>query len=155
MDLRDILSPDCTRSAVRDTSKKKLLEVISQMVAPKLGGVSRDDVFDSLLQRERLGSTGIGLGIAIPHGRLANANHPVAVLITLAQPIEFDAIDNQPVDIVFALLVPQNDPETHLKTLSEVAARLNNRECCRKLRQASDDATLYEVFTEAGAECNS
>ncbi|HLV49032.1 MAG TPA: PTS IIA-like nitrogen regulatory protein PtsN [Aliidiomarina sp.] len=154
MDLREILSPDCTRSVVRDTNKKKVLETISQMVAPKLGGVSRDDVFDSLLQRERLGSTGIGLGIAIPHGRLSNASHPVAVLMTLETPIDFDAIDNQPVDIIFALLVPEGEPEAHLKTLSEVAQRLDNRDCCRKLRTATTDEELYKLFTETEVPCS-
>ncbi len=154
MDLREILSPDCTRSVVRDTSKKKVLELISQMVAPKLGGVSSDDVFDSLLQRERLGSTGIGLGIAIPHGRLSHANHPVAVLLTLDKPIDFDAIDNQPVDIVFALLVPENEPETHLKTLSEVAQRLDNRDFCKQLRTTTTDQELYQLFTETDLPCN-
>jgi|SRR5690554_42629 len=154
MDLREILSPDCTRSAVRDTSKKKILETISQLIASKLGGVSRDDVFDSLLQRERLGSTGIGLGIAIPHGRLTNASQPVAVLLTLASPIDFDAIDNQPVDIIFALLVPENEPEAHLKTLSEVAQRLDNRDICRKLRAATTDEELYTLFTETEIPCS-
>lgn len=154
MDLREILSLDCTRSAVQETSKKKILEVISQLVAPKLAGVSSEDVFDSLLQRERLGSTGIGLGIAIPHGRLSHASRPVAVLMTLATPIDFDAIDNQPVDIIFALLVPENEPEAHLKTLSEVAQRLDNRDVCRKLRAATNDEELYTVFTEVETPCN-
>lgn len=149
MELSDILSLDCTRSAVQETSKKKILELISQMVAPKLGGVSRDDVFDSLLQRERLGSTGIGLGIAIPHGRLSNASHPVAVLMTLQNPLEFEAIDNQPVDIIFALLVPQDEPETHLKTLQAVAQKLNNRDYCRKLRATHSAEELYTLFTES------
>ena len=148
------MSPDCTRSAVRDTSKKKILETISQLIASKLGGVSRDDVFDSLLQRDRLGSTGIGLGIAIPHGRLTNASQPVAVLLTLASPIDFDAIDNQPVDIIFALLVPENEPEAHLKTLSEVAQRLDNRDICRKLRAATTDEELYTLFTETEIPCS-
>ena len=140
MNLREILTPDCTKCAVDDTSKKKLLESISHMVAPKLGGVSRDDVFESLLQRERLGSTGIGLGIAIPHGRLTNASHPVAVLITLSAPIEFESIDNQRVDIISCAVfwVARNmNLETHLSdTLSWISlpAPLNNRECCRKLR---------------------
>lgn len=154
MQLTDILSLDCTHCAVQDSSKKKLLETISGMVAPKLVGINRADVFDSLLQRERLGSTGIGLGIAIPHGRLEKANKPVAVLVTMAQAVDFDAIDNQPVDIIFALLVPQDEPEQHLQTLSEVAKRLNNKECCRALRKASTDQELYDIFVKDGSECN-
>lgn len=154
MQLSDILSLDCTHCAVQDSSKKKLLETISGMVAPKLVGIHRADVFDSLLQRERLGSTGIGLGIAIPHGRLAKANQPVAVLITMAQAVDFDAIDNQPVDIVFALLVPEDQPEQHLQTLSEVARRLNNKECCRALRKASTNQELYDIFLQDEPPCS-
>ncbi|TRW50446.1 PTS IIA-like nitrogen regulatory protein PtsN [Aliidiomarina halalkaliphila] len=154
MDLKDILSPDCTRSAISESSKKKVLELISQLIAPKLAGVSKSDVFESLLQRERLGSTGIGLGIAIPHGRLENAGHPVAALITLKQPIDFDAIDNQPVDLIFALLVPKDNPEVHLKTLSAVAARLNDKECCRALRAATSDSDLHEHMISEPTSCN-
>lgn len=154
MQLNEILSLDCTHCAVQDSSKKKLLETISGMVAPKLAGINRADVFDSLLQRERLGSTGIGLGIAIPHGRLAKASQPVAVLLTMAQAVDFDAIDNQPVDIIFALLVPEDEPEQHLQTLSEVARRLNNKECCRALRKASSNEELYDIFMKDGTACN-
>lgn len=154
MDLKDILSPDCTRSAVSESSKKKVLELISQLIAPKLAGVSKSDVFESLLQRERLGSTGIGLGIAIPHGRLENAGHPVAALITLQHPIDFDAIDNQPVDLIFALLVPKDNPEAHLKTLSAVASRLNDKDCCRSLRSATSDGELHEHMISEPTSCN-
>jgi len=154
MNLKEILSPDCTRVRVAESSKKRVLEYISQLLAPKLAGVSKSDIFDSLLQRERLGSTGIGLGIAIPHGRLENAGQPVAALITLEQPINFDSIDNQPVDLVFALLVPKDNPEIHLKTLSAVAERLNNKECCRNLRHAKDDADLHQLMTQDPAQCN-
>lgn len=150
MQLNEILSLDCTLCAVQDSSKKKLLETVSSVVAPKLVGINRTEVFDSLLQRERLGSTGIGLGIAIPHGRLSKASKPVAVLITLAQAIDFDAIDNQPVDIIFALLVPENEPEQHLQTLSEVARRLNDKECCRALRKTTTDQELFDVFLQDG-----
>ncbi|MCC5880472.1 MAG: PTS IIA-like nitrogen regulatory protein PtsN [Idiomarina sp.] len=154
MQLNEILSLDCTYCAAQDSSKKKLLETISGMVAPKLAGISRADVFDSLLQRERLGSTGIGLGIAIPHGRLSKATQPVAVLVTMAQAVDFDAIDNQPVDIIFALLVPEDEPEQHLKTLSEVARRFNNKDCCRALRKATTNQQLYDLFVEDDSPCS-
>lgn len=154
MELKQILSEDCTRCAFTDTSKKKLLEAISELAATKLAGVSSADVFDSLLQRERLGSTGIGLGIAIPHGRLEKAGQPVAVLFTLKQPVDFDSIDNQPVDIIFALLVPESEPEMHLKTLSEVAEKFNDRVCCKALRSASSDKELYKAFTEQEQPCS-
>lgn len=148
MQLSELLSPDCTKCAVEGASKKRLLETISHIAAPKLVGITRHDIFESLLNRERLGSTGIGLGIAIPHGRLANATQPVAVLITLAKPIEFDAIDNQPVDIIFALLVPESEHENHLQTLAAVARRMNDKVCTRALRQATSDNDLYQIFVD-------
>ncbi|MGM7318112.1 PTS IIA-like nitrogen regulatory protein PtsN [Idiomarina sp. ST10R2A5] len=156
MQLSELLSPDCTKCAVEGASKKRLLETISQIVAPKLSGITRHDIFESLLNRERLGSTGIGLGIAIPHGRLPNANHPVAVLLTLDEPIEFDSIDNQPVDIIFALLVPESEHENHLQTLASVARRMNDKDCTRALRQADSDKDLYQLFIGKGEQspCN-
>jgi len=147
MDLSTLLSPDCTRRAVDGSSKKKVLELIGQLAAPRLSGTTSFDVFESLLHRERLGSTGIGLGVAIPHGRLASANKPVAILLTLADPIDFDAIDNQPVDIVFALLVPEDEHEQHLQTLASVAQRLNDKNCTRALRDATSDQELFDIFT--------
>ncbi|WP_404408887.1 PTS IIA-like nitrogen regulatory protein PtsN [Pseudidiomarina marina] len=147
MDLSTLLSPDCTRCAVDGSSKKKVLELIGQMAAPRLSGTTSFDVFESLLNRERLGSTGIGMGVAIPHGRLASANKPVAILITLSSPIDFDAIDNQPVDIIFALLVPEDQHEQHLQTLASVAQRLNDKICTRALRDAHSDQELYDLFT--------
>lgn len=146
MDLSTILSPDCVRCAVEGTSKKKILELIGQLAASRLAGASAFEVFESLLSRERLGSTGIGLGVAIPHGRLAGTNKPIAVLLTLSSPIDFDAIDNQPVDIVFALLVPEEQHEQHLQTLASVAQRLNDKTCTRALREAQTDQELYELF---------
>lgn len=147
MDLSTLLSPDCTRRAVDGSSKKKVLELIGQLASPRLSGTTSFDVFESLLNRERLGSTGIGLGVAIPHGRLASANKPVAILMTLSDPIDFDAIDNQPVDIIFALLVPEDEHEQHLQTLASVAQRLNDKNCTRALRDAQSDQDLYEIFT--------
>ncbi|RWU11171.1 PTS IIA-like nitrogen-regulatory protein PtsN [Pseudidiomarina gelatinasegens] len=146
MDLSTLLSPDCTRCAVDGSSKKKVLELIGQLASPRLSGTTSFDVFESLLNRERLGSTGIGLGVAIPHGRLASANKPVAILMTLSDPIDFDAIDNQPVDIIFALLVPEDEHEQHLQTLASVAQRLNDKNCTRALRDAQSDQDLYEIF---------
>lgn len=147
MDLSTLLSPDCTRCAVDGSSKKKVLELIGQLAAPRLSGTTSFDVFENLLNRERLGSTGIGMGVAIPHGRLASANKPVAILMTLSAPIDFDAIDNQPVDIIFALLVPEDQHEQYLQTLASVAQRLNDKNCTRALRDAQSDQELYDLFT--------
>ena len=150
MQLEHILSRDCTKSAVPCTSKKRALEIISELAAERLGA-SRQVLFESLLAREKMGSTGIGAGIAIPHGRIDDAFAPTAVLMTFSEPIPFDAIDNQPVDLLFALLVPADQTKTHLHTLSLVAKRLADKTICRRLRAAQSDEELYEIITEAGS----
>ena len=105
MRLLDILSEDCTLCAVPATSKKRLLEQLSAVAAHKITELNQQDLLDSLMLREKLGSTGIGNGIAIPHGRLSKSSQVIAVLITTEQAIEFDAIDKRPVDIFIGLFV--------------------------------------------------
>jgi len=146
MQLSTILSLDCTKSAVQCTSKKRALELISEIAAPQIGQ-NPQELFESLLNREKMGSTGIGNGIAIPHGRMFNCNNAVAVLIQCQEPIEFDAIDNRPVDILFALLVPDEQCKLHLKTLSSVAEKLNDKQVLRQLRHAENDDELYQIIT--------
>ncbi len=148
MQLEHILSRDCTKSAVPCTSKKRALELISELAAERLGA-SRQVLFESLLAREKLGSTGIGAGIAIPHGRIDDTFAPTAVLMTFAEPIPFDAIDNQPVDLLFALLVPESECKQHLKTLSLMASKLGDKAVCRQLRLAGSDEELYQIMTSA------
>ena len=146
MQLSTILSLDCTKSAVQCTSKKRALELISEIAAPQLGQ-NPQALFESLLNREKMGSTGIGNGIAIPHGRLHNCDTAVAVLIQCQEPVEFDSIDNRPVDVLFALLVPDEQCKLHLKTLSSVAEKLNDKQILRQLRHAESDQELYQIFT--------
>ncbi|MGL5039116.1 MAG: PTS IIA-like nitrogen regulatory protein PtsN [Aeromonas sp.] len=148
MQLENILSQDCTKSAVPCTSKKRALEIISELAAQRLG-TSRQALFECLLAREKMGSTGIGAGIAIPHGRIDDSYPPTAVLMTFAEPISFDAIDNQPVDLLFALLVPESECKQHLKTLSLMASKLADKAVCRQLRQAASDEELYQIMTSA------
>ncbi|MBM7455530.1 PTS system nitrogen regulatory IIA component [Oceanisphaera litoralis] len=148
MEVADILSRDCTRSAVPCTSKKRALEIISELAALHLD-VSSQQLFDCLLAREKMGSTGIGNGIAIPHGRIGNNNRATAVLLTFADPVEFDAIDNQPVGLVFALLVPEQECKLHLKTLSLIAEKLSNKQVCKQLRQAGSDDELYNIMVSS------
>ena len=109
MKLQDILTLDCTLCAVKGTSKKKLLEIICATAAKKLDSLDSYQLFDSLMAREKVGSTGIGNGIAIPHGRLANTSQVIVVLLTSEQAVEFDAIDNRDVDIFIALFVPEEN----------------------------------------------
>ncbi|GMA83393.1 hypothetical protein GCM10025855_29260 [Shewanella glacialipiscicola] len=99
------------------------------------------------MAREKVGSTGIGNGIAIPHGRLADIDKPIAVLIKCEEPIAFDAIDKQPVDILFALLVPADQCQQHLSTLSCMAEKLSDKQILKQLRKTHDEAELYQVIT--------
>ncbi|QFU24498.1 PTS IIA-like nitrogen regulatory protein PtsN [Shewanella eurypsychrophilus] len=147
MELSTILQPECTTCATPG-SKKKVLELISDLAAVQYPTLSSQEIFESLLAREKMGSTGIGNGIAIPHGRLANINQPVAVLIKCEEPISFDSIDKQPVDILFALLVPAEQCEQHLSTLSSMAEKLNNKLILKQLRKTQDESELYQVITQ-------
>ena len=147
MNIAEFLSPDCTRSAVRRHSKKRLIEIVSELAAPQLPALSAKEIFDSLLAREKLGSTGIGNGIAIPHGRMATSDKVVAVFLQCAEPVAFDAIDNRPIDLLFALLVPADRCDQHLRTLALVAEKLNDRAVVKQLRAASSDAELYQLIT--------
>ena len=147
MNIAEFLSPDCTRSAVRSNSKKRLFEIVSELAAQQLPELSAKEIFDSLLAREKLGSTGIGNGIAIPHGRLSSSDKVVAVFLQCAEPVAFDAIDNRPIDLLFALLVPANRCEQHLRTLALVAEKLNDRTIVKQLRTATSDAELYQLIT--------
>lgn len=151
LQLSSVLSQECTRSAVHCQSKKRALEIISELAAKQLGLPSQV-VFEAVLTRERMGSTGIGNGIAIPHGKIEeDAKHAVGVFIQLETPIVFDSIDNQPVDLLFALLVPAGQTKTHLHTLSLVAKRLADKSICRRLRLASNDTDLYNIITDTAA----
>ncbi|EDQ01911.1 sugar-specific enzyme IIA component of PTS [Shewanella benthica] len=147
MELSTILQPECTTCATPG-SKKKVLELISDLAAVQYPTLSSQEIFESLLAREKMGSTGIGNGIAIPHGRLNNISQPVAVLIKCEEPIAFDAIDKQPVDILFALLVPADQCEQHLSTLSSMAEKLNNKLIVKQLRKTHDESELYQVITQ-------
>lgn len=146
MQIKDFLSRDCTRSAVPCTSKKRAIELISELAAQRLG-LDAQELFERLLAREKMGSTGIGGAIAIPHGRIPDGHPLTAVFLTLEQPIPFDAIDNQPVDVLFALLVPESECKTHLGTLSLIASKLNDKSFCRQLRQEQSDEALYNLIT--------
>ncbi|WP_417763544.1 PTS IIA-like nitrogen regulatory protein PtsN [Shewanella sp.] len=146
MELSTILRPECTTCATPG-SKKKVLELISDLAAAQYPNLSSQAIFESLLARERMGSTGIGNGIAIPHGRIESIDTPVAVLIKCDEAIAFDAIDNQPVDILFALIVPADQCQQHLSTLSAMAEKLSDKQILKQLRKAADEHELYQVIT--------
>ncbi|BDQ64841.1 MULTISPECIES: PTS IIA-like nitrogen regulatory protein PtsN [Shewanella] len=145
MELRTILRPECTTCATPG-SKKKVLELISDLAAAQYPTLSSQEIFESLVAREKMGSTGIGNGIAIPHGRLTDITQPIAILVKCEEPIAFDAIDKQPVDILFALLVPADQCQQHLSTLSCMAEKLSDKQILKQLRKTHDETELYQVI---------
>lgn len=144
MRVRELLTPERTHFQVQGVSKKRLLDQAAQMAAATCKDLSEQQIFDALVARERLGSTGIGEGIAIPHCRLPGCDKPVGMLLQLQEPIDFESIDGKPVDLVFVLLVPESNPEQHLKTLSHLAALFNEPTYRQRLRDSSDAETLFE-----------
>ena len=148
MKLSSLTSQDCSKAAVLFNSKKRILEFISELAHEQLPHLSQQDILNALLNREKLGSTGIGRGIAIPHGRMSGADKPHAFIIVSESPINFDAIDNRPVDIFVALIVPEGDNQQHLKTLATIADKLKNKEFCKQLRCAKSDAELYQIIVD-------
>jgi len=144
MQLGELLTTSATQQGADVSSKKRVLEVASEMLASSINGVDADAIFSGLLNRERLGSTGLGSGVGIPHCRIAGADRPAAALMTLAEPIDFDAIDSKPVDLICALIVPDDGDDEHLKTLAGLAELFSNSEALSELRDSSDDKTLYD-----------
>ncbi|MDO6443761.1 MULTISPECIES: PTS IIA-like nitrogen regulatory protein PtsN [unclassified Marinobacter] len=145
----NILAPELTLCKVPASSKKRVLEFIAEQIRQQNDSLSESQIFNNLIARERLGSTGIGQGIAIPHCRLEGLEHVIGVLMTLDETVEFDAIDNQPVDLVFALVVPKEATSEHLELLSQLAEKFNERTFCDRLRQSEDASTLYQRMTAA------
>lgn len=129
------------------SSKKRALEKLAGLIAQSTPGISTEVLFSHLINRERLGSTGVGEGIAIPHCRFETQGATIGALITLAEPIEFDSVDNRPVDIIFAMLVPTDANEQHLLTLASLAEALQSASFVARLREASTDAELYLAAT--------
>jgi nitrogen PTS system EIIA component len=150
MHLGDFISPDSVLPSLKAKTKKQLLQELASR-AGRLTGLSERGIFDVLLQRERLGSTGLGQGIAIPHGKIAGLKGIVGIFARLAEPIDFDAVDGEPVDIVFLLLAPEGAGADHLKALARISRLLREGSAVEKLRVSRDAAALYAVLTEGEA----
>ncbi|WP_371188036.1 PTS IIA-like nitrogen regulatory protein PtsN [Thalassotalea maritima] len=148
MNLTSLLSPDCTICAAPANSKKNILEQISLIAANKISSASAKDLLNGLINREKLSSTGIGNGIAIPHVKIDNSEKPIAVLMTCDKPIDFDAIDNRPVDIFFALFVPEDSCQQHLQTLANVARFFADKDTSKKVRRCLSAEQLYALVAE-------
>ena len=146
--INELLIPSRALCALEGGSKKRILEIASQHIAEQLSELTAEDIFSGLINRERLGSTGIGEGVAIPHCRLAGCTQPIGFLIQLANPIDFDAIDGNPVDLLFVLLVPEEACEEHLQTLGNLAELFSQPAFRDALRSALSDQALYRAAVE-------
>jgi PTS system nitrogen regulatory IIA component len=150
MEIADLLSPDAVVSHLKAASKKQVLQEMAQKAA-SLTGLSGRRIYETLTEREKLGSTGMGQGIAIPHGRIAGVEKMTGLFAQLDHPVDFDSMDDQPVDLVFLLLAPEGAGADHLKALARVSRLLRNQAVCEKLRAAPHAATLYALLTEPSA----
>ena len=131
-------------------SKKRLLETLAELLASDQPQLNREAVFDRLLERERLGSTGLGHGVALPHARVAEVTDSIGAFIQLREPVSFDAIDDQPVDLAFALLVPEEANEAHLRLLADLAELFNRQALRQQLHGALDARALLAILTPVG-----
>lgn len=145
--LAQLLTPGRTVCRAPGVSKKRLFETIARIISEDQLALPYDEVFTQLFAREKLGSTGLGQGIAIPHCRIDNCTRPVGSLLTLDEPIDFDAPDEQPVDLLFVLLVPGEAQQQHLDILANIARLFSQEDFCQELRAAQTDEALYEIAT--------
>lgn len=145
MQIQSIISPNRTLCGLEGGSKKRALELLANAIAEDVPSIDADDLFRRLIARERLGSTGIGHGIAIPHCRVENCTATLGALITLTEAVDFDSIDSQPVDILFAMLVPEDAHDEHLQNLAALAGALNDADYRERLRAATSDEELYQA----------
>jgi len=150
MALADLIAQNSVLPALKANSKKQLLQELA-VKASEVTGLAEREVFDVILQRERLGSTGVGNGIAIPHGKLASLDKIVGVFARLDQPVDFEALDDQPVDLVFLLLAPEGAGADHLKALSRIARVMRDSDMVTKLRATDNAASLHAFLTEEPA----
>ncbi len=148
MSLRNILTPGRAICGVPCTSKKRTLEYIANFIGREQPGLDPMDLFTQLVTREKLGSTGLGNGFALPHCRMVGCVRPEALFLRLADPIDFDAVDRLPIDLVFALVVPEMETEKHLDFLRLIAEQFSNQELCQELRLTKDSETLYKLLTD-------
>jgi PTS system nitrogen regulatory IIA component len=151
---QDILNPACTRHDLAAASRKRALELASELISSQTEGLEAGGLFDALMARERLGSTAIGEGVAIPHCRLPGCRAPVAALLHLHDTVDFEAADGHQVDLLFVLVVPEEADDEHLALLASVATEMNRPAFRAGLREADSDDGLFAVAT-GGAEATS
>lgn len=146
MPLSDILAPDAVFPSLKVSSKKQAIQELAAQAA-KITGQDSRKIFEILLQRERLGSTGVGSGVAIPHGKIANLGRIFGLFAQLEKPIDFESLDGAPVDLIFLLLAPEGAGADHLKALAMIARLLRDAGTAEKLRASHDASKLYTILT--------
>ncbi|MDH5632019.1 MAG: PTS IIA-like nitrogen regulatory protein PtsN [Gammaproteobacteria bacterium] len=148
MSLSELVSPNRVVLGLEVSSKKRLLERMGELLHEDQPELDVHTAFQSLFERERLGSTGIGRGVALPHGRMAGLTQAVGAFAVLHQPLDFESVDQQPVQMVFALLVPEEANETHLQILSQLARLFDRQDLREQLLRAQNREQLYETLTQ-------
>jgi PTS system nitrogen regulatory IIA component len=144
---KNFIQPQRIRCQVEAASKKRVLEQVGGLLADAIADLTQDDAFDRLLERERLGSTGLGHGVALPHARSRLASKPYGAFLQLRHPVDYDAIDQKPVDLVFALLVPEAATQEHLQLLATLAGLFGDEEFCRRIRDAGSAEEAFDLIT--------
>jgi len=150
MPLTSLVAPNAIIPALKVNGKKQALQELAAKAA-ELSGQNERTIFEILMQREKLGSTGVGNGIAIPHGKLPKLSNLFGLFARLERPVDFEALDGQPVDLVFLLLAPEGAGADHLKALARVARLLRDPDIARKLRESRDAEALYSVLALSAA----
>ena len=150
MTLDSIIDRQSVLASLKAPNKKQLLQELSQALATRVA-IDHRVIFETLLKREKLGSTGIGQGIAIPHGKVPSISRVYGLFARLAQPVDFDSVDGQPVDLVFVLLAPEHAGADHLKALARISRILRDPGVVAKLRGTDDAEGLYAILTEPAA----
>lgn len=150
MEISDLITPESVIAKLKVSSKKQALQELSARAA-KIANLPERRIFEGLIERERLGTTGVGQGIAIPHAKFSELDRLYGLFARLDQPIDFDAIDEHPVDLIFVLLAPGDAGAEHLKALALVSRLLRNQAVCAKLRGSDDTSALYALLTEHAA----
>ena len=148
MEIAELITPEGVVPNLRATSKKQALQELARR-ASEITGLAERAIFDVLVERERLGTTGVGNGIAIPHGKLASLTRIYGLFARLEKPIDFDSIDEQPVDLIFLLLAPESAGADHLKALARISRLLRDKAVCEKLRGTDSAEGLYALLTES------
>ena len=147
MNLSTFITPQGVIAPLKAASKKQVLQDLAAAAAATHTGLDERAIFDTLVERERLGSTGVGHGIAIPHGKLESADKLHGFFARLAKPVDFDSIDHQPVDLVFLLIAPSEAGAEHLKALAGISRLLRDEEICSKVRGAQNESAVYALLT--------